>query len=158
MLLKQAQSPVVLDADALNIIAEEADMLALVPAKSVLTPHPKELQRLIGPWENDFDKLEKVKGFSQQYDCIVLVKGMYTAIVLPNQEVHFNSIGNPGMATGGSGDVLTGIITALIAQGYSAEEATIIGVFKHGEAGDIASQERGQMAMLPSDIIDKLRW
>jgi NAD(P)H-hydrate epimerase len=108
--------------------------------------------------ENDFDKLEKVKVFSQKYDCIVLIKGMYTAIVLPNQEVYFNSTGNAGMATGGSGDVLTGIITALIAQGYSSEEAAIIGVFKHGEAGDMAAQERGQMAMLPSDIIEKLRW
>jgi NAD(P)H-hydrate epimerase len=126
--------------------------------KIVLTPHPKELQRLIGTWENDFEKLEKVKVFSQKYNCIVLIKGMHTAVVLPNQEVHFNSTGNPGMATGGSGDVLTGMITALIAQGYSSEEAAIIGVFKHGEAGDIASQERGQMAMLPSDIIEKLRW
>ncbi|MDI9872607.1 NAD(P)H-hydrate dehydratase [Flectobacillus roseus] len=157
-LLRQVKSPLVLDADALNIMAEEADMLALIPAKSVLTPHPKELQRLIGSWENDFEKLEKVKVFSQKYNCIVLVKGMHTAVVLPNQEVHFNSTGNPGMATGGSGDVLTGIITALIAQGYSSEEAAIIGVFKHGEAGDMAAQERGQMAMLPSDIIDKLRW
>lgn len=157
-LLKQAPSPIVLDADALNIIAEETDLLALIPPKSILTPHPKELQRLIGTWENDFDKLEKVKMFSQQHDCIVLVKGMYTAIVLPNQEIHFNATGNAGMATGGSGDVLTGIITALIAQGYSSEEAAIIGVFKHGEAGDMAAQERGQMAMLPSDIIEKLRW
>ncbi|PAC32853.1 NAD(P)H-hydrate dehydratase [Flectobacillus sp. BAB-3569] len=158
VLLRQVKSPLVLDADALNIMAEEADMLALIPAKSVLTPHPKELQRLIGSWENDFEKLEKVKVFSQKYNCIVLVKGMHTAVVLPNQEVHFNSTGNPGMATGGSGDVLTGIITALIAQGYSSEEAAIIGVFKHGEAGDMAAQERGQMAMLPSDIIEKLRW
>lgn len=158
VLLRQVKSPLVLDADALNIMAEEADMPALIPAKSVLTPHPKELQRLIGSWENDFEKLEKVKVFSQKYNCIVLVKGMHTAVVLPNQEVHFNSTGNPGMATGGSGDVLTGIITALIAQGYSSEEAAIIGVFKHGEAGDMAAQERGQMAMLPSDIIEKLRW
>lgn len=158
VLLRQTKHPVVLDADALNILAEEVDLRELIPPKSVLTPHPKELQRLIGTWENDFDKLEKVKIFSQKYNCIVLVKGMYTAVVLPNQEVHFNSTGNPGMATGGSGDVLTGIITALIAQGYSSEEAAIIGVFKHGEAGDLAAQERGQMAMLPSDIIEKLRW
>jgi len=157
-ILQQAKSPIVLDADALNIIAEESNLLELIPPKSILTPHPKELQRLIGAWENDFDKLEKVKVFSQKYDCIVLIKGMYTAIVLPNQEVYFNSTGNAGMATGGSGDVLTGIITALIAQGYSSEEAAIIGVFKHGEAGDMAAQERGQMAMLPSDIIEKLRW
>lgn len=157
-ILQQAKSPIVLDADALNIIAEESNLLELIPPKSILTPHPKELQRLIGAWENDFDKLEKVKVFSQQYDCIVLIKGMYTAIVLPNQEIHFNSTGNAGMATGGSGDVLTGMITALIAQGYSSEEAAIIGVFKHGEAGDMAAQERGQMAMLPSDIIEKLRW
>lgn len=157
-ILQQAKSPIVLDADALNIIAEESNLLELIPPKSILTPHPKELQRLIGAWENDFDKIEKVKVFSQQYDCIVLIKGMYTAIVLPNQEIHFNSTGNAGMATGGSGDVLTGIITALIAQGYSSEEAAIIGVFKHGEAGDMAAQERGQMATLPSDIIEKLRW
>lgn len=157
-ILLRAKCPMVLDADALNIVAENPDILANIPSKSILTPHPKELQRLIGAWENDFDKLEKVKVFSQKYDCIVLIKGMYTAIVLPNQEVYFNSTGNAGMATGGSGDVLTGMITALIAQGYSSEEAAIIGVFKHGEAGDMAAQERGQMAMLPSDIIEKLRW
>lgn len=157
-ILLKAQSPVVLDADALNIVAENPDILATIPPKSILTPHPKELQRLIGAWDNDFDKLDKVRAFSQKYDCIVLIKGMYTAIVLPNQEVYFNSTGNAGMATGGSGDVLTGMITALIAQGYSSEEAAIIGVFKHGEAGDMAAKERGQMAMLPSDIIEKLRW
>lgn len=99
-----------------------------------------------------------VQQFAQQYQVIVVIKGMYSAVVLPSGAIHFNSTGNPGMATGGSGDVLTGIITALLAQGYSAADAAILGVFQHGRAGDSAAEAKGQMAMIAGDIIDFLRW
>lgn len=151
----------VIDADALNLLATEEGQKLLneLPPNTVLTPHPKEFQKLIGKrWKDDFDKMALLQAFAKQYQVFVVLKGYQTAIATPNGDVYFNSTGNPGMATGGSGDVLTGIITALLAQGYSAKEATILGVFKHGEAGDLAAASRGQMAMIASDIIENLKW
>lgn len=148
----------VLDADALNILSENKKLLDLLPPGSVLTPHPKEFQRLAGGWANDFERLKLLRQFAIKYKVIVVLKGRHSAVALPNGSVHFNSTGNAGMATGGSGDVLTGIITGLLAQGYPPEEAAISGVFKHGEAGDFAAQKSGQMAMIAGDIIENLRW
>ena len=156
--LLENTKPLVLDADALNILAENQSLLAFLQPQTILTPHPKELQRLVGHWQNDYEKLNMVQQFAQQYQVIVVIKGMYSAVVLPSGAIHFNSTGNPGMATGGSGDVLTGIITALLAQGYSAADAAILGVFQHGRAGDSAAEAKGQMAMIAGDIIDFLRW
>ena len=125
------------DADALNILAMHKELLKFLPAKSILTPHPKELARLIGTWNDDYEKMEKVTAFSKTYDCVVLVKGAHTLITYKEIK-YFNSTGNPGMATGGSGDVLTGIISGLLAQGYDALEAAVLGTFIHGSAADQA--------------------
>lgn len=145
--------PLVLDADGLNILSKKPELLDKMPAQSVLTPHPKELERLLGKWENDFDKLKKVKEFSQKYDCIVVIKGAHTITVYGDRG-YVNTSGNPGMATGGSGDVLTGMITGLRAQGYSALHAAIFGVYLHGKAADIAVGETGFQALIASSILD----
>lgn len=158
-LLKSVESPMVIDADALNLISENPELLSLVPHHSILTPHPKEFQRLLGKtWDNDFQKIEELRNFSQKHNVIVCLKGAHTAIALPDGSVHFNSTGNPGMATGGSGDVLTGIITALLAQGISPIESAIFGVYQHGLAGDRAAQKCTQPALIASDIINAMGW
>jgi hydroxyethylthiazole kinase-like uncharacterized protein yjeF len=151
--LAQQQWPLVLDADALNILADHRAWLHYIPKGSILTPHPKEFERLVGPWQNDFHRLEKLKQLAKQLNCVVVLKGAFTSIANSDGVVYFNSTGNPGMATGGSGDVLTGILTSLIAQGYTPLEAALIGVYVHGLAGDFAAKEFGQISMLPSDII-----
>lgn len=114
-----------------------AELLNLLPPKSILTPHPKELARLIGTWNDDYEKMEMVTAFSKRYDCIILIKGAHTLITYKEQK-YFNSTGNPGMATGGSGDVLTGVISGLLAQGYDALEAAVLGTYIHGSAADEA--------------------
>ena len=119
----------------------------------MLTPHDKELERLLGSWTDDFDKLEKAKAFSVKHDCILVLKGAHT-ITVYNNKAYINATGNPGMATAGSGDVLTGIITGLIAQGYPPLYASIFGVYLHGLAGDIATSEQGYESLTASSIID----
>lgn len=152
-----SQTPVLLlDADAINILAKNPDWHALIPPNSILTPHPKELQRLLGSWTDDFDKLEKVRAWCIKYQQIVVVKGANTAIVLPDGTVHFNATGNPGMATGGSGDVLSGIITSLLAQRYTSTEATRLGVYLHGLAGDLAALSIHQKSIIATDIIEHI--
>ena len=151
--LLQNEKPLVVDADALNIISENKKLLPYIKGRAVLTPHPKELERLIGSWKDDFDKLEKTKLFSKENDVVLLIKGAYTATVY-HDKVFFNSTGNPGMATGGSGDVLTGIIAGLIAQGYSLFNAAFVGVYIHGRAGDLAVLRSGVEALTATDIID----
>lgn len=146
----------VLDADALNRVAENADMRRLVPAGSVLTPHPGELRRLIGEWRTDMEKLEKASKLAAETASIVIVKGAHSAICTPDGRFIFNSTGTPGMAKGGSGDVLTGFITGLVARGYDAETASVIGVYTHGRAGEEAARSRGEEAMNASDIADFL--
>ena len=150
--------PIVVDADALNILSEQKDLIGLLPENSILTPHPKEFERLTQRWQNDYDKLELLRDFAQRKQVIVVLKGAHTAIALPNGDVHFNSSGNPGMSTGGTGDVLTGLLTALLAQGYDPVEAAVLGVFAHGHAGDKAAEERGQIGLTASDVVDSLRW
>lgn len=153
MLLTQYTMPLVLDADALNIMAGEPDMLNLIPKGSILTPHPKEFERLFGPSANDFERIEKLKSRSELYGVYILLKGANTCIATPEGHCYFNTTGNPGMATGGSGDVLTGILTGLLAQGYHPLEAALLGVYLHGLAGDIAAEHLGQEAMIAGDII-----
>ncbi len=155
-LLKGYKMPMVFDADALNILSANKMLFKNMPSGSVLTPHPKEFERMAGKSKNSFDRLQLQKAFSKKHQCITLVKGAHTSIATPDGRVFFNTTGNPGMATGGSGDVLTGMISALVAQKYEPLEAAIIGVYLHGLAGDLAAEKLGQEAMLPSDIIDHI--
>lgn len=147
--------PFVIDADALNNISENKELLKLLPKNSVLTPHPGELKRLIGEWKNDYDKLEKVKKFSDKYQVVIVIKGAYTITVYGNK-LYINTTGNPGMATAGSGDALSGVITGLLSQGYDPLLASVFGVYMHGRAGDIASVQMGYEAIMAGDIIDNL--
>ena len=153
--IKNNKLPLVLDADALNLIAKKPYLLDFLPVNTVLTPHVKELERLIGTWKNDYDKLEKIKAFSKKYQVILVLKGAHTLIANGNS-FYFNSTGNPALATGGSGDVLTGIITGLISQGYHPLEATIFGVYLHGNTADIALDETGYESFTASSILDYL--
>lgn len=157
-LIDLAESPLIIDADALNILSENPYLLDKLPENTILTPHPKEFQRLAGKSSNEFERLELARNFAGKYNVIVCLKGANTAVVLPNGEVHFNSTGNAGMATGGTGDVLTGIITALLAQGYAPRNAAVLGVYQHGLAGDKAAQVRGMSALIASDVADNLGW
>ncbi|MGV3459054.1 MAG: NAD(P)H-hydrate dehydratase [Flavobacterium sp.] len=154
-LLQKQTAPMVIDADALNILAANKDWLQDVPENSVLTPHPKELQRLIGEWTDDFEKTEMVKTFSKQHKLVVVMKDARTMIVYEDK-VYVNSTGNSGLATGGSGDVLTGIITGLISQGYNSIDAAVFGVYLHGLTADIGVQDVGKQSFTASSIIDYL--
>ncbi len=155
-LLRKSKVPLVIDADALNLIAENRELLNVIPAGSILTPHPKEFERLVGSWLDDFSKLELLKTLAKEINGIVILKGAYTAIASPTGKIFFNSTGNPGMAKGGSGDVLTGVLTGLLAQGYEALEASKIGVFIHGMAGDMAARDLSEEGIISSDIIEYL--
>ncbi|KQS33708.1 bifunctional ADP-dependent NAD(P)H-hydrate dehydratase/NAD(P)H-hydrate epimerase [Dyadobacter sp. Leaf189] len=157
-LLEEVRVPLIIDADALNILSSKRDLLDKLPKNTILTPHPKEFQRLAGDSENEFDRLELGREFAAKHKVIICLKGANTAVILPNGEVHFNSTGNPGMATGGTGDVLTGIILSLLAQKYKPHEAAIFGVYQHGLAGDKAAAQRGQSALIASDVVDSLGW
>jgi ADP-dependent NAD(P)H-hydrate dehydratase / NAD(P)H-hydrate epimerase len=151
--LQNFSKPVVLDADGLNIIAANRELLHLIPEGSILTPHPKEFERLAGNWSNDFDRLEKQKRLAADLKSVIVLKGGFSSIATPEGKVYFNPTGNPGMATGGTGDVLTGILTGLMAQGYMATEAAILGVYVHGLAGDLAAMETGMEGLIASDVI-----
>lgn len=155
-ILGNYQRPMVIDADALNVLATRPEWHGLIPAQSILTPHPKEFSRWVGCWENDTHKLQLLKDLSQKLQCHIVLKGAYTAIAHPDGQITFNSTGNAGMATGGSGDTLTGILTALLAQGYEPEAASILGVWLHGFAGDCAAAHYGQEALIASDLADFL--
>lgn len=157
-ILEQAKVPVVIDADALNILSQHQHLLYKLPENTILTPHPKEFQRLVGDSASEYERLEKARAFTAKYKAIICLKGANTAVILPNGEIHFNSTGNPGMATGGTGDVLTGIITSLLAQKYPPADAAILGVYQHGLAGDRAAESRGQTALIASDVIEHLGW
>lgn len=147
------KSPMVIDADALNGIALEKSLLDKVAAGSVVTPHPKEFERMFGKSDNDFARIEKALECARQYNIVIVLKGHHSFIATPKGYGYFNSTGNAGMATAGSGDVLTGIITGLMAQGYDGEQAAVLGVYLHGLAGDLAAEKLSQEAMLASDII-----
>lgn len=156
LLIQNASVPIVFDADALNILAENLTWLAFLPPGSVLTPHPKEFKRIVGGWKNDFEKLEKQRSLAAKHNIYVVLKGANTTVCFPDGSMFFNSTGNPGMATAGSGDVLTGIITGLIASGYTSGIASILGVYLHGLAGDYATKKLGAESVIASDIINNL--
>jgi len=155
-LLKKRRNPLVIDADGLNLLAEDKKNIPLLPPYSILTPHPKEFERLFGPAENDFARIALAREQAKITQSVIVLKGHYTFIAVPGGMGFYNSTGNPGMAKGGSGDVLTGIITGLLAQGYTSIESAILGVFVHGLAGDMAEQHYGEVALLPTDMIECL--
>lgn len=155
-LLEAKPSKIVLDADALNIMANQRSLLELLPENSVLTPHLKEFERLTGVSDDSGSHLQMQLDFSKKYKVFVVLKGANTCITSPDGEVWINTAGNPGMATAGCGDVLTGIILALLAQNHSPLNAAQIGVFVHGLAGDIAAQKQGEISLIASDLVDSL--
>jgi NAD(P)H-hydrate epimerase len=154
-LLAVYKKPMVIDADALNGLAMEKNLPSL-PQGSVLTPHPKEFERLFGECKNDFERIEKAVAKAKLLNCLIVLKGHHTFIACPSGKGYFNNTGNAGMATAGSGDVLTGMLTGLLAQGYSSEKAAILAVYLHGLAGDIAAKEFSEEAMIAGDIIDNI--
>ncbi|MEG2070184.1 MAG: NAD(P)H-hydrate dehydratase [Bacteroidales bacterium] len=152
-LLDEIQSPIILDADALNILAESKTWLTYLPKYSILTPHIKEFERLSGKSEHDFDRLRKVKAFATQYEVIVILKGAHSVIAMPDGKLFFNTTGNAGMATAGSGDVLTGLLLALLAGGYPPPIAALLAPFIHGLAGDIAlTKGESVESLIASDL------
>lgn len=155
-LLKKYKHPMVLDADALNLISITPHLKELIPRGSILTPHVKEFSRLFGSTADSFERNDLQMSKSKELGIYIILKGANTAISFPDGSCHYNSTGNPGMATAGSGDVLTGVLTSLLAQGYSAGECCLLGTFVHGFAGDIASELLGHESLIASDIIEHL--
>lgn len=156
LLIQNTPCPLVIDADAINILGENKTWIAFVPPRSIYTPHPKEFSRMVGDYDNDAERLEAQLEFSRKNRAYLVLKGAHTCITTPDGTAYFNSTGNPGMATGGSGDVLTGIITGLMAQGYESLEAALLGVFLHGAAGDMAAEKLGESGLIATDIIDQI--
>jgi NAD(P)H-hydrate epimerase len=154
--LNNFSDSVVLDADALNILSLNKEWFSVFRDNMIITPHPKEFDRLAGNSENGFQRFKKQIEFAKTHRCTVVLKGAFTSVATPDGRVMFNSVGNPGMATAGSGDVLTGIILSLLAQGYSAENAAVAGVFLHGLAGDIAAEKNCCESLIASDIISNI--
>lgn len=154
--LLDAKAPLVLDADALNILSTDSLLLESIPAGSILTPHPKEFERLTGKSDDDFARHEKQLAFSAKHKTYVVLKGAHTCITTPDGISYFNSTGNPGMAKGGSGDALTGMITSLLAQGYASRDAALVGVYLHGLAGDLAAHEKGMDGMIAHDVVEAI--
>lgn len=155
-LIKINTTPMVLDADALNCIARRPALLQLLPAATIITPHAGEFDRLFGECSGAEQRLTKAIEAAKRYNIIIVLKGHYTAVVRPTGRVYFNSTGNPGMATAGAGDVLTGVIAALLAQGYRPEHAATLGAYLHGLAGDLAAAELGETGLTASDIASKV--
>lgn len=153
MLIQSATVPIVFDADAITILGENKTWISFVPRLSIFTPHPKEFSRLVGSWKNDFERLQKQKDFSARHTVYVVLKGAHTSVTCPDGTCYFNSTGNPGMATGGSGDVLTGMILSLLAQNYSPKHAAILGVYLHGLAGDLCARREGYESLTASSMI-----
>ncbi|MDT8372845.1 MAG: NAD(P)H-hydrate dehydratase [Bacteroidales bacterium] len=152
-LLDNVSVPLLLDADAINILARNREMLEKLPSHTVLTPHPGEFRRLAGTTSGDYRLMEEQRTFAAKHNCIVVLKGAHTSVALPEGEIYFNSTGNPGMATGGSGDVLTGMITSLLAQGYAPADAAVTGVYLHGLAGDVALRIHSEESVIAGDIL-----
>jgi NAD(P)H-hydrate epimerase len=152
--IQETKQPLVLDADALNLLAANPTWLAFLPKNSILTPHPGEFKRLTNGWESDMECLTLQRNLAVKHGIYIVLKGAHTAIATPQGKVFFNSTGNPGMATAGSGDALTGIITALLAQQLHPQEAALLGVYLHGKAGDLAKEKYGEQGMMTSDLIE----
>ena len=155
-LVDEAVRPLVVDADALNILSESPGYLARLPAGSILTPHPKEFERLFGKTEDDFARWELQRKRAGELKLVILLKTGFTTIATPDGKLYYNTTGNPGMGTGGTGDALTGVLTGLLAQGYSPEDAARLGVYLHGLAGDIAARELQQESLLAEDVVSHL--
>ena len=155
-LFKEFKKPVVVDADALNALSKSIKLLEKIPALSILTPHTREFERLFGAIDNGFGRTEMALQKAKEYNIIIVLKGAYTFIATPGGMGYFNNSGNPGMATGGTGDVLTGMITGLLCQGYPSGHAAILGVYLHGLAGDFAAAEHSQQSLVAGDVIDFL--
>jgi len=153
LLIQNSSNPMVIDADGLNLLAENPTWLPFLPGGSILTPHPKEFERLAGKYNDDYERLEIARAFSLKYQIYLVLKGAHTMVVAPSGKTFFNSTGNPGMATGGSGDVLTGIILGWLAQGYTPLQSALMGVYLHGLAGDMAARRLGYEGMLAGDIV-----
>ena len=156
MLLERADLPLVIDADGLNILSQHPDWYELLPEGTILTPHPKEFDRLAGKSNGSYERHLKQREFATKYSVVVVLKGAYTGIASPEGGYWFNTTGNPGMATGGSGDVLTGLITGLLAQGMVPLDAAMAGVYLHGLSGDLAAADIGEEALIAGDMIQYL--
>lgn len=154
--IQQFQGNLVIDADGLNILSENKTWLEFLPADTILTPHPKEFERLCGAFKDDFDRLQKAKHFSTRHKCILVLKDTYTHICMPDGSVVFNSTGNPGLAKGGSGDCLTGVILGLLTRGYTPAKAALIGTYVHGMAADLCAKDMSMESILISDVTGKL--
>lgn len=155
-IFQQTTRALILDADALNTLAQHQQLLERLPRNTIITPHPKEFERLFGKSANDFERIQLALRKAAALQIVIVLKGRYTLVATPEGLAYFNSTGNPGMATGGSGDVLTGIITGLAAQGYTAADAAVAGVFLHGLAGDLAIAYTSQESLIASDIVEYL--
>ncbi len=153
--LKTNSIPLVIDADGLNILSQNKAWLALLPPQTIITPHPKELERLIGEWDSDAEKMEKAITFSKQYQLIIVMKGAPTHII-DGETIYKNTTGNAALATAGSGDVLTGMIVSLLAQSYKPIDAAILSVYLHGLTADLALPETGYQSFIASDIITNI--
>ena len=153
--LNENKKPLIIDADGINMLSKNKTLLNSLSNGTILTPHPKELERLVGVWKDDFEKLQKVKAFSKKYQIIMVIKGANTMTVFEDK-LYINTTGNPGLATAGSGDVLTGIITGLISQHYSPLNACLFGIYLHGKSADIAVEDFGYQSLIASHIIDYL--
>ena len=155
-LLKDWKGRMVLDADALNLLAADARLLKLLPESAVLTPHPKEFERLAGKSENDFDRLNKLSIFAEKYNVYVVLKGAHSVVATPEGKCYFNMSGNPGMAKGGAGDVLTGVLLALAANKLNLLDLLRIGVFAHGLAGDCVAEKEGRRGCCAGMIAERM--
>jgi len=156
LLIQNAPAPMVLDADALNILSENKTWIPFLPSLTILTPHPKEFDRLCGAHTSGFDRLQTCRDLAHKHSLIIVLKGAFTAIVMPDKKVFFNSSGNPALAKGGSGDVLTGMILGLLAQEYTPENAALIAVFVHGHAADLYVEKNSPQSMLAGDLVELL--
>ena len=154
--IENVKSAIVIDADAITLLGRDKSLLAKLPHGSILTPHHFELKRLIGKTANKYDELEKTRQLCMKNHLNIVIKGAYSAVVLSDGSVYFNTSGNPGMATAGSGDVLTGLILALLAQGYAPKNALRLGVYLHGLAGDIAAEEHSIYGVTAGDIANNI--
>lgn len=154
--LRRTQCPLVVDADALNVLANHPAWLQQLPKEIIMTPHPKEFDRIVGRSTDSYERLMKARDLAQRLQAYIVLKGHHTSLCLPDGHIIFNTTGNAGMATAGSGDVLTGIITGLLARGYKREDACLVGIYLHGLAGDIAARELGEESVMASDLIQYL--
>ncbi|GAB0157178.1 bifunctional ADP-dependent NAD(P)H-hydrate dehydratase/NAD(P)H-hydrate epimerase [Chryseobacterium sp. Alg-005] len=153
--LKGYSKPLILDADALNMISKDEKNLSLIPQNSIITPHPKEFERLFGNTQDSFERSELARKKAKELQIYIVLKDHHTQVISPEGKVYYNITGNSGLAKGGSGDILTGILTSFLAQGYSEENAAVLGIWFHGKAADFAAERHSKESMLPADLINE---